>query len=115
VIAAALLGALGTVLVGDEPGGLLGGFLIVGTLVGVTIVKPRSAFLIIPVPALAYVATASIAGLIHDRATDTSRTALAISGVQWIASGFIAMVIATGLAVFIAASRDLLSRVAAHR
>jgi hypothetical protein len=53
------------------------------------------------------VGAAVIAGLIHDRATDTSNTALTLNGVQWIASGFVAMTAATILAIVIAAGRWL--------
>lgn len=67
-----------TVLTKQEPGGMLGGFLIAGTIAAVLAVRPRAVYLIIPVPALAYPVAAILAGLIRDRAAETSRTALAI-------------------------------------
>jgi MFS superfamily sulfate permease-like transporter len=88
---------------------LLGVLLIAGTAVATLAVAPRSAYLIIPVPALAYVTAAIAAGLVHDRATDTSRTALTVSAVQWIASGFLVMSAATVLAIAVAAARRLRS------
>lgn len=110
VIAGALIGLIGTVLTGSEPGLLLGAGLILGTVCGTVAVQPRAAFLIIPVPALAYVVAAVMAGLVHDHALDTSRTALLVSLTQWIAGGFLAMVTATLLAIAIAAIRWLGSR-----
>jgi hypothetical protein len=62
-------------------------------------------YLIIPVPALSYVVGATIAGLIHDRADDGSLTGLAVHAAQWIASGFLAMSVATLLAIAITAVR----------
>lgn len=110
LLAAALLGAAFTVAVHRDPGRPLGIFLVVGTVAACTSVRFRSAYAIIPVPALAYVVAAMIAGYFHDRTIDTSRTALTLSGVQWIASGFIAMSAATALAVVLAIARWLLER-----
>jgi uncharacterized protein DUF6542 len=110
VIAGTLAGLIGTVLTGSEPGFLLGAGLIVGTLCGAVAVQPRAAYLIIPVPALSYVVAAIVAGFIHDHAIDTSRTELAVGLTQWVATGFLAMVTATLLAMAIAAIRWLGSR-----
>lgn len=107
IIAAALLGAAVTAISGRDPGLILGVFVIVGTVIAATIVRLRAVYIIFPVPALAYVAAAVIAGLIHDRATDTSNTGLALNGVQWIAAGFVTMITATILAIVIAAGRWL--------
>jgi hypothetical protein len=93
------LGLIFTVLAGSDPGLLLGIFLIIGTVAAVLAVRPRAVHLTVPAPAFAYLAAAIIAGLIHDRAVDTSRTALAISALQWVASGFLAMTAATVLAI----------------
>ncbi|MGO8961485.1 MAG: DUF6542 domain-containing protein [Streptosporangiaceae bacterium] len=110
IIAAALVGAAVTALSGRDPGLTLGVFVIVGTVIAATIVRLRSVYMIFPVPALAYVTAAVIAGLIHDRATDTSNTGLTLNGVQWIAAGFVAMTAATILAIAIAAGRWLWRR-----
>jgi hypothetical protein len=93
------------VLTHGEPGTVLGVFLIAATIAGAYAVRPEAVRLIIPVPALAYSGAAVIAGLIHDRATGTSHTALAIGAVQWVASGFLAMSTATVLAIAITAAR----------
>jgi hypothetical protein len=110
VIAGALGGLLGTVLTGSEPGFLLGAGVILGTVCGAVAVQPRAAYLIIPVPALAYLAAAVLAGFIHDHAIDTTRTELAVGLTQWVASGFLVMIAATLLAIAIAAIRWLASR-----
>jgi hypothetical protein len=105
VISGAVVGLLLTVLTGSEPGVVLGLFLLAGTAAGALAVRPRAVYLIIPVPALAYFAAAIVAGLVHDHATDSSHTALALSAAQWIASGFLAMSVATLLAIVVAAVR----------
>jgi len=110
VIAGTLAGLLGTVLTGTEPGFALGAGLIVGTVAGAAAVRPQAAYVIIPVPALAYVVAATVAGFIHDHAIDTSRTALAVGLAQWVAGGFLIMIAATLLATAIAAIRWLGSR-----
>ena len=110
VIAGTLAGLLGTVLTGSEPGFLLAAGLILGTVCGAAAVQPRVAYLVIPVPALAYVVAAVLAGFIHDHAIDTTRTELAVGMTQWVASGFLVMVAATLLAIAIAAIRWLASR-----
>src|SRR5579875_177141 len=95
VIGSAALGALISALTNQEPGAVLGVFLIFGSVAGSLVVRPRTGYLILPGPALAYLVAAFITGLIHDRATDTSNTTLAINATQWIAGGFIAMAAAT--------------------
>jgi hypothetical protein len=107
VASAAGLGVLVTVVTGSDPGFLLGLLVVIGTVAACLAVSPRRAFLIIPAPALAYLAAAILAGLIHDRAADTSRTLLAINAARWVASGFLAMVAATAFAVVIAGVRWL--------
>lgn len=110
VVLGALLGAVITVVAGHDPGLVLGIFLVAATLIAAFVVRPRAAYLIIPVPALSYLAVAVVAGLIHDRARDTTHTLLALNAIQWIASGFLAMVTATAVAVLIAAARWLVAR-----
>ena len=101
VIGSAAIGALLTALTGSSPGIVLGVCLVAGTVAGAFAVRPRTGYLIIPVPALAYLVAALIAGLIYDRSNDGSGTFLAVNSTQWIASGFIAMAVATGLAIVI--------------
>jgi hypothetical protein len=107
VIGSTLLGLVITLLAGTEPGVILGAFVVASTVAAALAVRPGAVYVIFPVPALAYAAAAVIAGLVHDRGVDTSRTALALSAAQWIAGGFIAMTVATGVAVLIGAYRWL--------
>ena len=105
VIGGTAAGLLVTLLAGRGPGTVLSIFLLAGTAAGTLAVRPRAAYLLIPVPALAYLAAATVAGLVHDRAADSSHTALAISAARWIASGFLAMTTATLLAIVMAVVR----------
>jgi hypothetical protein len=105
VIGCAALGLLVTVLARADPGTLLGASVVAGTAAATLAVRPRSVYVIIPVPALAYVVAATIAGLIHDRANDGSLTGLAVHAAQWIAAGFLAMSVATLLAIVATAVR----------
>ncbi len=108
VVGGAALGALITVLAGTAPGPVLGVSLLAATLAAALAIQPRAVYRIIPVPALAYVVTATVAGLAGDRAASTSHTALAVSAAQWIASGFLPMTAATALAIAVTVIRRLI-------
>ena len=101
----AALGALITVLAGTGPGPVLGVSLVTATLAAALAIQPRAVYRIIPVPALAYAATATVAGVIGDRVASASHTALAVGAAQWIASGFLPMTAATLLAIAVTAIR----------
>jgi hypothetical protein len=105
VIATTALGTVATIVTGSDPGFVLGFCLLIGAIAASLAVRTGAVYRIIPAPAIAYVVGAFIAGLIHDGGTDTSRTALAISAAQWIASGFLAMTAATVLVIVIGAVR----------
>ena len=105
IIGSAAIGALLTAVTGHAPGIALGVCLVAGTVAGALAIRPRTGYLILPVPAIAYLVAALIAGLIYNRSNDGSGTFLAVNGTQWIASGFIAMAVATGLAIVITAVR----------
>lgn len=114
VAASGLAGLIATVLRHSQPGGLLGVFLIAGTLVAALAVRADAVRSIIPAPTLVYLAASLIAGLIHDRAADTSRTALLLHAVQWISGGFLAITAATLLAIALTVVRRLWTRPAAR-
>jgi hypothetical protein len=105
VVGGAALGALITVLAGTGPGPVLGVSLVAATLAAALAIQPGAVYRIIPVPALAYLVMATVAGLAGDRAAGRSHTALAVSAAQWIASGFLPMTAATLLAIAVAAIR----------
>jgi len=110
LLAATLLGFIGTVLTGRQPGFLLGFCVIVGSIVAALGIRRNAVYLIFPLPALAVFLAAVLAGAIHDRAIDTSTTELAASFLQWTADVFFSMCAATILVVVIGGARWLLSR-----
>lgn len=107
MISGAALGGLATVATGKAPGLALGVFVIGGTAAAVLAVRPRSVYLIIPIPALSYILAATAAGLVdlNGQAVGASLTTLAVSAAQWMASGFLTMTTATLLAIAAAAAR----------
>jgi len=109
VVATAVLGAIVTVVTKRDPGSVLGWLIVAGTAIAGFAVRPRSAYLLVPVPALAYVVFGLAAGYIRHR-NDPSSAGLAVNAAQWIANGFLIMAAATVLAVVIALGRWLLDR-----
>jgi hypothetical protein len=114
VIGSAALGAVITAVSGSQPGFVLGFLVVTGTVAAALAVQPRAAHVIIPVPALAYLVAAVPAGMVSDRAASSSGTALAINAGQWVASGFVAMTLATVLAIIIAVARRVRLHLAGH-
>jgi hypothetical protein len=104
VVIAAALGALVTLATKHEPGSLLGGFVVAGSLAAGVAVRPRSAYLMIPVPALSYLVFALAAGLVRNQ-TSPSSSGLTVSAAQWVANGFLTMAAATVVAILITAGR----------
>ena len=109
LLGATLLGVIGTLLTGSEPGSLLGFLITVGSVVAAVGIQRRSLHLLIPLPALAFFIGAVLTGAIHDRSVDTSTAELGVNFLQWIANVFIAMCAATILVLVIAGGRWLLS------
>ena len=110
LLAATLLGFIGTMLTGKQPGFLLGFCVIVGSIVATLGIRRDAIYLIFPLPALAIFIAAVLAGAIHDRGIDTSTTELGASFLQWTANVFFSMCAATILVVVIGGARWLLSR-----
>jgi hypothetical protein len=110
VFSAAAVGAIGTLVLGIDPGVLLGVLVIVGSVAAAFGVHFRQGYLLIPVPALAYAVGASVAGMFHDRGVDISHTALAVSAAQWFAGGFLWMTAATISVIAITVLRWLAGR-----
>ena len=94
----------------SAPGLLLGIFVIAGTVAAALAVRPTAGRMILPVPALSYLAAAMISGIVFNREAATSNAALAIGAAQWVADGFFSMVLATALAIAITAARWFLWR-----
>lgn len=107
---AAIVGMVGTLYMGHDPGSFLGLLVVAGSVVAALTVRPRAVYQIIPLPALTYLIASVVTGAYHDRAIDTSKTQLGINFLQWIASGFLAMSAATILVIVIAGARWVLRR-----
>lgn len=90
---------------GGQPGNLLGAFIVAGTLAASLAVRPQAVYLLIPVPALAYPVAAAAAGLANGQADGKSHAALAVGAAQWVAGGFLAMSVATILAIAVTVAR----------
>jgi hypothetical protein len=110
MLTAALLGVLGTLLTGSEPGKLLSYVLVIGSVLAAVGIRRRSLYLLIPLPALTFFICALITGAVKDSSIDTSKTELGLTFLQWIANVFFAMCAATILVLLIGAGRWLLSR-----
>jgi hypothetical protein len=110
VLAATLLGILGTVVTGNEPGFLLGFLIFIGSVIATLGVRRSALYVVFPLPALANFIGAVAAGAIHDRGIDTSTTELGASFLQWIANVFFAMCATTIIVLVIAGARWLLAR-----
>ena len=108
--AGALLGIIFTVLAGQEPGNLLGFFIIVGSLAAVLGIQRGKVHLLFPAPALAFFVTAVLAGKVHDAKLGSSTAATGVGFTQWIAGIFFPAVVATILVLLIGGGRWLLGR-----
>jgi hypothetical protein len=115
VVASTILGLIVTALAGQEPGLILAVFLIGGTTTAVFAVRRAAVHLIIPVPALACAVAATFAGLAHDPSALSSRTALAIDALQWIAGVFAGIGVATFIAIAVTVLRKPKRRRARNR
>jgi hypothetical protein len=103
IAGSAVLGAGITIATRAQPGRVLGGCIVAGTVAAALTVRPRSGRLIFPVPSLSYLIAALVAGIVYNRST--SKTELALGATQWIADGFFLMALATVLAIVITTSR----------
>jgi hypothetical protein len=108
IAAAAMIGAIATVVTDKQPGTLLGAAVLAGTVIAALTIRPRAGRMIFPAPVLCYLIAALAAGVSYDHSVD--RAALAIDATQWIASGFFLMALATLLAIVIVTARWLFQR-----
>lgn len=106
----ALLGAVATLVTNRDPGALLGNLIVVGAVIAALTIRRRALYLLIPLPALTYLVLGVLTGLVHDNATDTSTTQLALNFLQWIGNGFFSLCAATILVLLIFGGRLLASR-----
>ena len=106
----AVLGAIATLVTGNDPGSLLGNLIVLGAVIAALSIRRRGMYLLIPLPALTYLVLAILTGAIHDNATDTSTTQLGLNFLQWIGNGFFSLCAATILVILIFGARLLASR-----
>jgi hypothetical protein len=103
IAASAAVGAIATAAARTQPGQVLSVCIVVGTFVAALAVRPSAGRLIFPAPALFYLMAALAAGIFYDRSAP--QTQQAVDAAQWIANGFFAMAIATGLAIVLTTVR----------
>jgi hypothetical protein len=109
LLGAALLGLIGTVVIGHDPGFLIGLLLIVGSVVAATGAR-RAVHQLIPLPALCYIVVTFAAGYLHDQANLTTSKEFYTSFLSWVGSAFFSLAWATILVVVIAFGRWLMSK-----
>jgi uncharacterized protein DUF6542 len=109
MLGAALIGVIGTLLAGSEPGSLLVWVTIIGSVVAALSIRRDSMYLLIPLPALLLFAAALFTGYVHDKALFHGLTKGAVF-LQWISGVFFGMCAATILVVVISGGRWVLSK-----
>ena len=89
LLGAALLGLIGTVVIGRDPGFLIGLSILVGS-VAAAIGTRRAVHRLIPLPALSYLVATFVAGYLHDKANLNTTKEFSTSFLSWIGSAFFA-------------------------
>ena len=110
LVAGTLLGVIVTLIAGQEPGDLLGLFIIVGTIAAALGIQRGKVYLLFPVPALAFFVAAVVTGKVHDAKLGSSTAGLGTGIAQWIAGIFFPAVVATILILLLGGGRWLFGR-----
>ncbi len=110
LFAGTVIGVIVTLVAGQEPGGLLGFFIIVGTIAAALCIRRGKVYLLFPVPALAFFLAAIVTGKVHDAKLGSSTAGLGAGFTQWVAGIFFPAVIATIIVVLVGGGRWLLGR-----
>ena len=110
LFAGATVGVIVTLIAGQAPGGVLGFFIIVGTIAAALCIKRGKVYLLFPAPALAFFVTAIVTGKVHDAKFGSSTASLGAGFTQWVAGIFFPAVVATIIVVLIGGGRWLLGR-----
>jgi hypothetical protein len=105
-----LLGVIVTLVAGQEPGLLLGFFIIVGTTAAALVIKRGKVYLLFPAPALAFFVAAIVTGKVHDAKLGSSTAGLGAGFTQWVAGIFFPAVVATLVVLLIGGGRWVLGR-----
>jgi hypothetical protein len=110
LVACTVLGVIVTLVAGQEPGGLLGFFIIVGTIAAALCIRRGKVYLLFPAPALAFFVAAIVTGKVHDAKLGSSTAGLGAGFTQWVAGIFFPAVVATIIVVLVGGGRWLLGR-----
>jgi hypothetical protein len=110
LFAGTLLGVIFTLAAGQEPGGLLGFFIIVGTIAAALGIQRGKVYLLFPAPALAFFVAAIVTGKVHDAKLGSSTAGLGAGFTQWIAGIFFPAALATIVVLLVGGGRWLLGR-----
>jgi hypothetical protein len=106
----ALFGVVITLAAGQEPGTLLGVFVILGSIAAALGIRRGKVYLLFPAPALTFFVTAIVTGKVHDAKLGSSTAGLGAGFTQWVAGIFFPAVIATILVLLIGGGRWVLGR-----
>jgi hypothetical protein len=106
----AVLGVIVSVIADQEPGDLLGIFVILGSIAAVVAIKRDKVYLLFPAPALTFFVAAILAGKVHDAKLGSSTAGLASGLTQWTAGIFIPAVVGTIIVLVIGGLRWVLGR-----
>ena len=104
------VGIVVTLVAGQEPGGLLGFFIIVGAIAATLCVRRGKVYLLFPAPALAFFVAAVVTGKVHDAKLGSSTAGLGAGFTQWVAGIFFPAVVATIIVLLVGGGRWLLGR-----
>ena len=110
LVAGTLLGVILTLIAGQEPGGLLGFFIIMGTIAAALGIRRGKVYLLFPAPALAFFVAAIVTGKVHDATLGSSTAGLGAGFTQWVAGIFFPAVVATIAVLLVGGGRWLLGR-----
>jgi hypothetical protein len=105
-----VVGIIFTLIAGQEPGGLLGFFIVVGTIAAALGIRRGKVYLLFPAPALAFFVAAIITGKVHDAKLGSSTAGLGAGFTQWVAGMFFPAVVATIIVLLLGGGRWLLGR-----
>jgi hypothetical protein len=104
---ATVVGVILTLIAGQEPGVLLGIFVIAGSLAAAFGVRRSAVYLVFPLPALALFLGALMIGVVHDSQLTSTTAGFGAGFLQWVAGIFIFMVVATILVLLVGGGRWL--------
>ena len=105
LLAGTLVGIVGTLAAGSEPGFLLGFFITLSAIVGTLGVRRGAIYLFFPLPPIAFFVAGLITGKVHDSGISSTTVGLFASLPQWIADIFFPMCVATILVLLVGGIR----------